>query len=252
VLPIGPDSTLPPSLLIAVVVLYVLSLAPTFVVAGSARVMRGTSADPTGRRTWKALAGGALVAGLGSAPTLLVVGLAAQLHGRAAVALGVGAFTLGSLAAPWMVGWAARRIPIVCAWPLYGAVMIAGWALAPWHVAGLIVAQLAAGLAFTSFEASMDAWMVRDTVRGSVTGRLAAASSARALGSALAVTAAPAVFDRLGLASTSAWLGLILVGMGLGPLAVVGTWLRLDVVRQRRAEARPTLEVATAPAPDLL
>ena len=140
--------------LLAVMVAYVLALVPTVIVA----VVRPSprAAGPCegliseGGRSAAARDGGTVLMFLASAPTLLAVALAAELHGREAVAPAAIAFTLGSLAAPAFT----RRIPehrtehlglwVACA---FG--MVVGWVLAPVHLALMCVAQVSSGLFMT-------------------------------------------------------------------------------------------------------
>ncbi|HJW60951.1 MAG TPA: hypothetical protein VJ931_15095, partial [Actinomycetota bacterium] len=140
-LPTGPGGLISAGLLVAVVAGYGACLLPTWLVAGGARVPRaprrtrpagfGGSAGfwrPWGRsrpaglgwpsgfwrssRRWRPaplLASGGLVMLLGSGPTLLAVGLAAELHGTRWVAGSALAFALGSLVAPLAVARLERR-----------------------------------------------------------------------------------------------------------------------------------------------
>ncbi len=107
----APSGSGPDTVLLVVMAVYVLALLPTVVVAGGSPIERGT---PRVRRPSRlhvsasaTTVGGSLLMLLASAPTLLAVALAAELHGRAAVAPAAVAFTVGSLAAPALT----RRIP---------------------------------------------------------------------------------------------------------------------------------------------
>jgi hypothetical protein len=101
---------------------------------------------------------GGLVMLLGSGPTLLAVGLAAQLHGTRWVAGSALAFALGSLLAPSAVARLERRaIPPAVAWPALGVGMVAGWTFAAWHPAALLAAQLLSGMCMSALEGDMDA-----------------------------------------------------------------------------------------------
>ena len=94
---------------------YVLGLLPTVMVAGGSPVARsGRSAPrpaPGSRRPTISLpmVAGAVLMFAASAPTLLSVGLAAELHGRSSVALAAVAFTAGSLLAPGIAALVQRR-----------------------------------------------------------------------------------------------------------------------------------------------
>src|SRR5215218_9803 len=144
-LPRGPDGLVTGSLLFAVITCYGACLLPTWLVAGGARVGRveavgraengagvgsvalpragvqaappvGVQAAPPAGPLAGALTGplagllasGGLVMLLGSGPTLLAVGLAAELHGTRWVAGSALAFAAGSLLAP-------------CRWPAWNA-----------------------------------------------------------------------------------------------------------------------------------
>ena len=126
----------PDAVLLAVMAAYVLALVPTVIVAG------GSSIAPGGRRARRPdlrrgavsapTLGGTVLMFLASAPTLLAVALAADLHGREAVAPAAIAFTLGSLAAPALT----RRIPEhrtdhLGLWIACALGMVVGWVLAP-------------------------------------------------------------------------------------------------------------------------
>jgi hypothetical protein len=101
---------------------------------------------------------GGLVMLLGSGPTLLAVGLAAQLHGTSWVAGSALAFALGSLLAPLSVARLERHaIPPAVAWPALGVGMVAGWTVAAWHPATLLAAQLLSGMCMSALEGDMDA-----------------------------------------------------------------------------------------------
>jgi len=125
-LPTGPGGLVSGGLLVAVVACYGGVLVPTWLVAGGARVPRwGNAPERSGgrRRTSAAsrnrlLASGELVMLLGSGPTLLAVGLAAELHGTRWVAGSAMAFALGSLLAPFAVAGLERHaVPPSIAWP---------------------------------------------------------------------------------------------------------------------------------------
>jgi hypothetical protein len=162
------------------------------------------------------LAGAALVMLLGSGPTLLVVGLAAELHGPASVAGAAAAFTLGSLLAPAAVALVGRR-PGIVTWPLWGAGMLVGWVAAPWSVVGLLGAQLLSGLCKTALEGTMDAATAGG---GHATARLAGTAAARAFGSAGAVALLPALVAAPEVGTFGAGVaGGLAVAAGLGLLA---------------------------------
>ncbi len=160
---------------------------------------------------------------LASAPTLLAVALAAELHGRAAVAPAAIAFTLGSLAAPTLTG----RIPSRYTdhpglWALCAFGTVVGWVLAPVHLALLCAAQLTSGLFMTALEGLLD---TSAALRhpGQVTGALARATAARALGSAAGTALLPLLVVGVGLQGTTLTLGLILLGATLAATL----WLRV-------------------------
>ncbi|HJU00020.1 MAG TPA: hypothetical protein VJ966_02295, partial [Actinomycetes bacterium] len=157
-LPTGPGGLVSGGLLVAVIACYGGVLLPTWLVAATAQVPRAHPADRVeGRRRISTapdrapltglLASGGLVMLLGSGPTLLAVGLAAQLHGTRWVAGSALAFALGSLLAPFAVARLERHaVPPSIAWPALGVGMAAGWAFAAWHPFALLAAQLLAGM----------------------------------------------------------------------------------------------------------
>jgi hypothetical protein len=199
-LPFGADGRPPTGVLVPVAVLYTACLIPTVLTAARARVPSTRAGAVTGRPAAAdgligLLAGGGLITFLGSGPTLLSVALAADLHGPASVAGAAIAFSIGALLSPVAVQITTRlRVPAPVAWPLLAAGMLAGWTLAPAHVAGLFAAQLLAGLSLTAFEGIMDARVAaRTAAAGTTTTMLAWSAATRALGSALAVRAVPVV-----------------------------------------------------------
>jgi hypothetical protein len=249
-LPTGPGGLVSGGLLVAVVAGYGACLLPTWLVAGGARVPRaprrtrpaglGWSAGfrrPSGQgwsaglgwsagfwrssRRWRPaplLASGGLVMLLGSGPTLLAVGLAAELHGTRWVAGSALAFALGSLVAPLAVARLERRaVPPSVAWPALGVGMVAGWAFAAWNPAALLAAQLLSGMCMSALEGDMDARVAKRTQspRG-VTAGLASAAALRAFGSAAAVAIAPRVIADAGVGGLSvAFTTVLLTAMVL-------------------------------------
>jgi plastocyanin len=193
-------------LLVGVVAVYGASQLPTWLVAGGATVGRAPrrAAGRARARVAPPLLAGALVMLLGSGPALLAVGLAPELHGARWVAGAALAFTAGALLAPWAVALLERRrLPAAVTWPAWGAGMLLGWIVAPAHVAGLLAAQLLAGLCVAAFEGSMDAHIAARQTSGHLTGSLAASEAVRALGSAAAVAALPALVGARSVAAFS-------------------------------------------------
>ena len=221
-LPVGPAGTVTGGLLLAVVVFYGASLLPTFLIARGARVRRAAQLRGSGRLRRppaRALGTGFFVMMLASGPTLLSVGLAVQLHGRSWVAAAAVAFTAGTLAAPKLAAVMERlRLPTVTSWSLFGAGMVVGWIIAPWHAGGLLLAQGLAGLSMTAFEGTMDAKVASDASRGDVTAGLAWAAAARALGSSAAVGVAPAVIGATSVGTVSGTACFVLAIVALVPL----------------------------------
>jgi hypothetical protein len=125
------------------------------------------------------------------------------------------AFTAGALVAPLVVGALARnRLPTTVLWPLLGVGMIAGWAVAPLHPAGLLLAQVMSGIFMTSLEGTIDA-RVAELVPGQITAGMGWAGAVRALGSAAAVGTAPTVIAVSGLGAASALAGVALACVAL-------------------------------------
>ncbi len=221
------------AVLLVVMGLSAAALLPTLGVARTSRVGRGAPAGhgrdlrPERRRrvavpraSRSVVAGVALMA-VASAPTLLAVALAAELHGRAAVGPAAVAFTAGSLLAPAVASRVqlsdANRLPT---WALCGVAMVCGWVLAPLHLVWLCVAQLASGLGMTTLEGLLDT-VAAQRQPHDVTGALARATAGRALGSAAGTAVLPLAI---------AWQGLPLtagaVGVALAVLAVASVTSR--------------------------
>jgi hypothetical protein len=198
-----------PAALAGILALYAGVLVPTFVVAGGSQVEQAVERVTVRSmaRHARAIAGGFGVMLLASGPTFLAVGLAATLHGRAAVAWSALAFLAGSLAASRLATRLEdQRLPPAILWPALGAVVAGGWILAPWSVLGLVVAQLAAGAALPALEGTIDAAVAGKERSGRVTAGLAWSGASRALGTAAAVSIAPTLFDALGVSATCACL----------------------------------------------
>jgi hypothetical protein len=198
---------------------YVLGLLPTVIVAGGSPVARAGSVRaaprPCSRRPAVSLPmlAGVVLMFAASAPTLLSVGLAAELHGRSSVALAAVAFTAGSLLAPGIATLVQRRTangPIV--WLLCAFGMVVGWVAAPWSLGMLFLAQAASGLFMTSLEGLLDT-SAASRAGSAVTGALARATAGRAMGSAAATALFPLALASTGLTPSSAYLavGLLVI-----------------------------------------
>jgi hypothetical protein len=254
-LPRGPDGLVTGSLLFAVITCYGACLLPTWLVAGGARVGRveavgraengagvgvgpvalpraGVQAAPPAGSLAGALTGplagllasGGLVMLLGSGPTLLAVGLAAELHGTRWVAGSALAFAAGSLLAPLSVARLERRaLPPAVAWPALGVGMVAGWAFAAWRPAALLAAQFLSGMCMSALEGDMDARVAagNPSPQG-VTASLATAAALRAFGSAAAVALAPRIISEAGISG----LSVALVTLLLATMVITLAWHR--------------------------
>lgn len=235
-LPFGTSGMPSGPVLAIVAIAYTACLVPTFVSATRARVPSARTVVTTPRPAavrklpLRLFAAGGLVTLLGSGPTLLSVALAAELHGRTAVAGAALAFSVGALASPVAVDVVTRlRLPPSVAWPLWGVGMAIGWVLAPAHVAGLLVAQFLSGLSLTAFEGVMDARVASRAEPGTVTTALAWSASTRALGSALAVRAIPMMAGAAAVgaaAGTAAGILVLAAGVAAG-LVMAGRVRRL-------------------------
>jgi len=202
-----------------VVVLYAACLIPTLLVAADAQVGRAARGSRLAfaRRNLRPILGSFLVMAAASGPTLLFVALTAELYGPAWVAAGAAAFTVGALAAPSAVEWlAARALRPAVLWPALGAGMVAVWGIASWGVAALVLAQACSGFFFSAFEGITDS---RAAGGESVTSGLGWTASARALGSAVAVGAAPGLVAVSSLGALSAVAAVLL---GLAAIGAAG------------------------------
>ena len=201
---------------ICIVVVYVFALLPTVLVAGHSRI---EPVHDLGRRQVRTrpslpLVAGVLLMAIASAPTLLAVPLAAELHGRSSVAAAAIAFTIGSLTAPYVAGVLQRRAwngPT--AWILCAAGMVVLWPLAPFSVVVFCAAQLLSGQFMTTLEGLLDATAAKQA-RGPVTGALARATAGRALGSAAGTAALPIGLVAVGLTALTGGMTLLLLGAG--------------------------------------
>jgi hypothetical protein len=216
-----------------ILTLYGLSLAPTVVCARKSPV---TSAPPEKRRVplpLGLLAGGAAIGLLAYGPTLLSVALATELHGQSSVAYAAVSFSAGCLLSSMAVEAVVRwRLPATLAWPMWGIVMLFGWIAAPWHVAGLCLAQFMSGIGLTAFEGGMDARVAGERgvmpQGGAVTTALAWTAATRATGSAVAVrglpllVAAPAIGTVASAGSSLLAVGAVVATALVGALAPGG------------------------------
>ena len=232
-LPTGPTGLVTGGLLVGVIACYGGVLVPTWLVAAGAQVpgaqpvARPVARRPARRRKLSTgpltglLASGGLVMLLGSGPTLLAVGLAAQLHGTRWVAGSALAFAAGSLLAPFAVARLERHaVPPSIAWPALGVGMAAGWTFAAWHPLALLAAQLLSGMCMSALEGDMDARIAAsDAAPRGVTANLATAAALRAFGSAAAVALAPRVIAEAGIGWLGAALATGLATLALGRLA---------------------------------
>jgi hypothetical protein len=221
-LPTGARGLVSGGLLVAVVTGYGACLFPTWLVAGGARVGRasppprvaGLLRGPRPGPQAGLLASGGLVMLLGSGPTLLAVGLAAQLHGTRWVAGSALAFAAGSLLAPLAVARLERRaVPPPIAWPALGVGMVAGWSFAAWYPAALLAAQVLSGMCMSALEGDMDARVAAagDASLRGVTAGLASAAALRAFGSAAAVALTPRLVEDSGVGALSVALVTVLL-----------------------------------------
>ena len=212
--------------------IYALSLIPQWWAASAARVVRHPPTASVEHTQWNiparcapvhvcarslrrvyprwpgagAWTGGGLVMVGASGPALLANVLAYQRYGRPGVAVSALALTTGALISPHLsarldrlatTGATIVRPNIL--WPLLGAGMIAGWALAEASIAGLVLAQTMAGMAQTTFEGTMDHHCVRMGNTARATTSLSKASASRALGGAAAVIVLPAILHHVSL-----------------------------------------------------
>lgn len=231
----GPSPTV-----VGIVAVYVLALVPTVTVAGGSTIscVRGAGRGRSRVRPSIPLVAGVLLMSVASAPTLLAVALAAQLHGRSSVAAAAIAFTLGSLLAPYLSGIVERRRANgPAAWIFSAAGMVLLWPLAPLHVVALCAAQLLSGLFMTTLEGLLDATTAAQA-RASVTGALARATAGRAIGAAAGTAALPFGLTVTGLPVVAGSVALVLVAVGIA----VSGWSPLG---------RRDLVGARAPAPQL-
>jgi hypothetical protein len=196
-------------------VAYGASLVPTVLVASGSAVAANRQAHraPVDVRRRKLLAAGAVLMVFGSGPTLLFVGLSAELHGQEAVVGAAIAFAVGSLLSPAATRLFSRSSTTALgSWPYWCAGMVIGWAAAPWSIPGLLFAQLLSGLCLTGFQGVMDHALAGDADDGRATTSLAQGSAARAVGSAAAVRLVPlfsAPVPLAAFAGVSALLGLV-------------------------------------------
>ncbi len=217
------------ALLVMIIIGYGVSLVPTVLCARRARVT--SSAVPTRRLPLPVgvLAGGAVIGLLAYGPTLLSVALATELHGQSSVAFAAVSFSAGCLLSSSLVEAVGRwRLPATLAWPMWGITMLFGWIAAPWHVAGLCVAQLMSGVGLTAFEGGMDARIAAESDPGSVTTALAWTAATRATGSAVAVrvlpllVAAPAIGTVASTGSSLLAIGAVAATIVAGALSPAG------------------------------
>jgi hypothetical protein len=147
---------------------------------------------------------------------------------------------VGSLLAPT----AAVRLERLCpnpamAWLLAAVAMLAGWSVAPLSPASFCLAVFLAGLSMTTLEGMLDTAAARRQPTG-VTGALARATAARALGSAAATAVLPVALRS----------GTLPVLAGVGVVALLCGVLTVSVLT--RLEHRWALGLAVGVRPQLL
>jgi hypothetical protein len=180
---------------------------------------------------------------LASGPTLLSVALATELHGQASVAGAAVAFSVGCLLSSVAVDAVGRlRLPDAFVWPLWGIGMLIGWAAAPWHAAGLLLAQFLSGMSMTALEGGMDARVAQRAPAGAVTTVLAWSAATRALGSAVAVKALPWLVAAPAVGRAS---GVAVVVLAVGGLCCAAVWAH---GRQTQRRSAPRHARRTGPA----
>ena len=216
--PLGAGGRPSPTVLAGVALVYVLALVPTLVVAGGSRVPRAERSSARslrGQRPSRTTVQGALLMMVASAPTLLAVALAAELHGRAAVGLSAVAFTVGSLLAPAVAGFVERTGRNHLTWRLVLATgMVLGWTVAAQSLVWLCVAQVLSGLCMTSLEGLLDTRASQERP-DAVTAALARATAARALGSSAGTAVLPLVVAGAGLSGTTVTLTAVLAALAV-------------------------------------
>lgn len=225
--PLGVGTRPTPETLAAVGLLYVVALVPTLVVAGGSRVPRARPRgeglapksigwSPGSRMPSPATALGALLMMAASAPTLLSIALAAELHGRGAVGLSAAAFTAGSLLAPALAQQFERTDRNHFVWWLVLAIgMLIGWSMAAQAVTWLCLAQFLSGVCMTTLEGLLDTRASNDRPKA-VTAAFAQATAARALGSSASTAVFPMLVVGAGLASATLTVSAVLVALAVG------------------------------------
>ena len=222
-LPMTTQGVVSPTWLAIAFAVYGLSLLPTAFVASTSTVsIRSARRHTEAGGNRRLFAAGAVLMAVGSGPTLLFIGLSAELHGRESVVGAAVAFAVGSLLSPTATRALERAgLTGTSTWPLWCVVMVAGWAAAPWSVEGLWLAQLLAGVGLTAFQGVMDDALAGTATDGDSTTTLAQGSAARAVGSAVAVRLVP-IFATAGalagFAVASAAVGFVLA------TAVIRNW----------------------------
>jgi hypothetical protein len=231
---------------VAVAIVYGASLLPQFRCAARSRVRAGRSVvTPLGidtaaelgvgaahspvRRSQRLLVfgGGGLIMLVASGPATLSTALGAELGGRIGVVVSAAAVCLGSLAATAAVA-SVERLRVPLRWPLLGAVMVAGWAVGPAGLLGLLVAQATSALALVALQGDMDSVVVRVATPGRVTAHLAWSTAIRAGGAAIAARVLPLLVT----AQAIAWFATPAAAL---LLAVVGVAAAPGMARSRRA-----------------
>ena len=98
--------------------------------------------------------------------------------------------------------------------------MLLGWLIAPWQLAGLLVAQLLSAVALTAFQGEMDATVAEAADASRVTSALAWSAAVRAGGSAVAVRMLPVLIAAPSIGVLSAAATVLLLGGALSVLAM--------------------------------
>jgi hypothetical protein len=214
--------TPPTPVMVAVAVIYVLSLTPQWWVGSHASPARPGPAAVVGPGRLTVLlvpcglgAGVFLLAG---GPALLATVLAFERYGSTGVVVSAVSFAICSLGSARVQSLVGRWRPSALAVFVLGAVLVGGWSLSGRSLIGLAIAQGCAGLAQCALEGDLDHRIVSRLSDEMATTGLAFASSSRALGGALAVTLLPVLLNHTSLAvvCSVAAVVLLLAAAGVG------------------------------------
>ena len=189
---------------------------------------------------------------IASGPATLNTALAADVYGQYSVIAASIAFSLGCLSATRATSFVSELgLGLRTVWSVWSVGMAAGWLLAPWNIAGLLVAQALSGLCLTAFHGEMDSAISNAAPAQRLTSALARAGALRAVGSAGAVRLLPLLVAQIGLIGYTGAILMVVLAAYASTVATISLRRRVDERRARaNVEETPSRPLVDHPHPE--